>query len=130
MYNSSDQFARYPFSNVDFTLLILTLSLFSNLAFCIDLGLVLVFCMTFISFSFLLAFTGVIPIVECILLLYPRISLSNISIQFLVFSAVNFFHIISLRVLLNLSTTMDLCSLYVEYMIILFSFNQLFTSLL
>src|SRR6266516_2451803 len=113
MYNSSDQFARYPFSNVDFTLLILTLSPFFNLGLRIGLGLVLsiVFRMTFTSFSFLLAFTGVIPIVECILLLYPRISLSNISIQFLVFSAVNLFHMISLRVLLNLSTTTDLCSL-------------------
>src|SRR6266536_4548987 len=120
--NSSNQFGKYPFSNVPFILLILTLSPTLNLGFLLGTTEVLfiMFCKTLASFSFRLASVGVIPIVESFLLLYSSNNLSNISIQFVVFSAVNLFHMILLRVLLNLSTTTDLCSPLVEYLIMSF----------
>ena len=67
---------------------------------------------------------------DFVLLLYLFKRSYNISIQFLVFSAVNLFHIFAFRVLLNLSMTADLCSPCVEYLIISFSFNQESMSLL
>src|SRR6266536_2757072 len=82
--NSSDQFGKYPFSNVPFILLILTLSPTLNLGFLLGITMVLfiMFCKTLASFSFRLASVGVIPIVDCFTILFNASNVVFIVLSF------------------------------------------------